>query len=168
MKILPESFAADLERLARFQREAEVLASLNHPNIAAIYGLENADGMRALVHGIRRGGKPRRTHRTRAYSARTKRCRSREQIAEALEAAHEQGIIHRDLKPENIMLRHDGTVKVWIWAGETGDPPAPPRGPSRFPDDHIAGRMTQAGLMLGTVGYMSTGTSAREGDRRTT
>src|SRR5512134_3724564 len=111
IKILPPSLAADHDRLARFQREAEVLASLNHPNIAAIHGLEESGGMTALVMElvegddlslrIARGAIPLDDALTIA-----------KQIAEALEAAHEQGIIHRDLKPANIKVTPDGIVKV--------------------------------------------------------
>jgi eukaryotic-like serine/threonine-protein kinase len=111
MKVLPASVSGDPDRLARFQREAEVLAVLNHPNIAAIYGLEKSDGKIALVmelvegedlsQRIARGPIP--TDEALAIA---------KQIAEALEAAHEQGIIHRDLKPANVKLRPDGTVKV--------------------------------------------------------
>ena len=112
IKVLPEALAADPERLARFQREAEVLASLNHPNIAAIYGLEAR-----RRHDRARDGAGRRPDaggpdRARRRSRSTKRCAIARQIAEALEAAHEQGIIHRDLKPANIKVRPDGTVKV--------------------------------------------------------
>ena len=111
IKILPPSLAADSDRLARFQREAEVLASLNHPNVAAIYGLEEGGGMTALVmelvdgedlsQRIARGAIPLEDTLPIA-----------KQIANALEAAHERGIIHRDLKPSNIKVRDDGTVKV--------------------------------------------------------
>src|SRR6478752_6067623 len=111
IKILPPSLAADHDRLARFQREAEVLASLNHPNIAAIHGLEESGGMTALVMELVEGDD---------LSQRIARgaiplddaLPIAKQIAEALEAAHEQGIVHRDLKPANIKVRADGTVKV--------------------------------------------------------
>ncbi len=111
IKVLPPSLAADADRLARFQREAEVLASLNHPNIAAIYGLEESGGMTALVMELVEGDD---------LSQRIARgaiplddaLPIAKQIADALEAAHEQGIIHRDLKPANIKVRADGTVKV--------------------------------------------------------
>ncbi len=111
IKVLPAALAGDTDRLARFQREAEVLAALNHPNIAAIYGLERTPDFTALVmelvegddlsQRIARGAIP----MDEALPIAT-------QIAEALEAAHEQGIIHRDLKPANIKVRADGTVKV--------------------------------------------------------
>ena len=111
IKILPPSLAADHDRLSRFQREAEVLASLNHPHIAGLYGLEETDGVSALVmelvegedlaQRIARGAMP----IDEAFPI-------AKQIAEALEAAHEQGIIHRDLKPANIKVRSDGTVKI--------------------------------------------------------
>src|SRR5438270_6572668 len=111
IKVLPELFTNDPERLARFQREAQVLASLNHPHIAAVYGLEQADGVTAivleLVDGdtladvIARGPLP--------VSDALPIAR---QIAEALEAAHEKGVVHRDVKPANIKVRHDGGVKV--------------------------------------------------------
>ena len=111
LKVLPDSFAADPERLTRFQREAQVLASLNHPNIAHIHGLEESRGVRALVmelvegldlaQRLKRGAIPIDEALPIAM-----------QIADALEAAHEQGIIHRDLKPANIKVRPDGTVKV--------------------------------------------------------
>ena len=111
IKVLPSELAADADRLARFQREAEVLAALNHPHIAQIYGLEKSADVTALVmelvegddlsQRIARGAIPFEEALPIAI-----------QIAEALEAAHEQGIIHRDLKPANIKVRSDGTVKV--------------------------------------------------------
>jgi serine/threonine protein kinase len=111
LKILPESFASDSERLARFQREAEVLASLNHPNIAAIHGLEESNGPRALVTELVEG--PTLADRIAQGPLPVDEALPiAKQIAEALEAAHEQNIIHRDLKPANIKLRPDGTVKV--------------------------------------------------------
>jgi serine/threonine protein kinase len=107
LKVLPELFAADPDRLARFEREAQVLASLNHPNIAAIYGLEERALVLELVEGptladrIARGPIP--LDEALPISR---------QIADALDAAHERGIIHRDLKPANIKVRPDGTVKT--------------------------------------------------------
>ena len=104
IKVLPEAFAQDRERLARFEREARTLASLNHPNIAAIYGLEDADGVKALVMELVEG--PTLADRiVRGPIPIADALPIARQIAEALEAAHEQGIIHRDLKPANIKVR---------------------------------------------------------------
>src|SRR5499426_2340129 len=111
IKILPEEFSRDPVRVSRFQREAEILASLNHPNVAQIYGLEESDNTRCIVMELVEGE---------TLQERLKRgpipieevLPIAKQIAEALEAAHERGIIHRDLKPANIKLRPDGTVKV--------------------------------------------------------
>ena len=111
IKVLPTLLAADPDRLARFQREAEVLASLNHPNIAAIHGLEKATASSALVMELVEG--PTLADRiARGPIPLDEALPIAKQIAEALEAAHEQGIIHRDLKPANIKVRPDGTVKV--------------------------------------------------------
>ena len=111
IKVLPAALASDVERLARFQREAEVLALLNHPNIAAIYGLERSDGVSALVMEYVEG----LTLADRIAQNRIpldEALRIARQIADALEAAHDQGIVHRDLKPANIKVRPDGTVKL--------------------------------------------------------
>src|SRR5204862_2096245 len=107
LKVLPDSFATDPDRLARFTREAQTLASLNHPNIAQIHGLEESDGVRALVMELVEG----QTLADRIAKGAIpfeEVLPIAEQIALALEAAHEQGIIHRDLKPANIMVRPDG------------------------------------------------------------
>ena len=111
IKILPEAFAADAERIARFQREAKVLASLNHPNIAIIYGLEHADGAHALVMELVEG-EDLSQRIARGAIPLDEALPIAKQIADALEAAHEQGIIHRDFTPANIKVRPDGTVKV--------------------------------------------------------
>ena len=111
IKVLPEALAADAERLARLQREAEVLASLNHPHIAQIYGLEKSEGSTALVLELVEG--PTLADRIVEGPIPIEDALPiAKQIAEALEAAHEQGIVHRDLKPANIKLRPDGQVKV--------------------------------------------------------
>jgi serine/threonine protein kinase len=111
IKVLPASLAGDAERLARFQREAEVLAALNHPHIAAIYGLERAGATTALVMELVEG-EDLSQRIARGAVPLDEALAIAKQIAEALEAAHEQGIIHRDLKPANIKIRGDGTVKV--------------------------------------------------------
>src|SRR4029453_10058619 len=111
IKVLPEGFSQDPDRLARFQREAELLARLNPPPIGAIYGREQANGVQALVLELVEG--PTLGDRIARGPISLDEARPiARQIAEALEAAHEQGIVHRDLKPANIKLRADGTVKV--------------------------------------------------------
>ena len=107
IKVLPEQFTQDTERLARFQREAQLLASLNHPNIAAIYGLERADGVRFLVLELVEGETlaERLSKGPLAVEEALEVCR---QIAEGLEAAHESGVIHRDLKPANVNITPEG------------------------------------------------------------
>ena len=165
LKVLPEEFAKDPERMARFEREAKVLASLNHPNIATLYGLESVElGTETetgtatlsttflameLVEGedlserIERGPVP--VEEAVSISL---------QIAEALEAAHEQGIVHRDLKPANIKLRPDGTVKVLdfglakAWETDHGDS-------SLSLSPTVTAHATAAGVILGTAAYMS-------------
>ena len=111
IKVLPASVAGDADRLARFQREAEVLAALNHPNIAAIYGLEKTPDFTALVMELVEGDDLSQRIARGAIPL-DEALPIAKQIADALEAAHEQGIIHRDLKPANIKVRDDGTVKV--------------------------------------------------------
>ena len=155
IKVLPTSVAADAERLARFQREAEVLGSLNHPNIAAIYGLERSGGTTALVmelvdgptlaDGIAQGAIPVDEALPIA-----------KQIAEALEAAHEQGIIHRDLKPANIKVRPDGTVKVLDFGlAKAMEPVGAMSSSASMSPTITTPEMTQAGMILGTAAYMS-------------
>ena len=111
IKVLPDAFAQDAERLARFEREARTLAALNHPNIAAIYGLERSSGTLALVMELVEGDDLSQRIARGAIPV-DEALPIAKQIAEALEAAHEQGIVHRDLKPANIKVRADGTVKV--------------------------------------------------------
>ena len=111
LKVLPDTLAADPDQLARFEREAQVLAALNHPHIGAIYGLEESESVTALVLELVEGQtvSDRIAHGAVPVEEALPIAR---QIAEALEAAHEAGIVHRDLKPANIKLRPDGTVKV--------------------------------------------------------
>src|SRR5258705_10830650 len=111
IKVLPDVFAQGAERLARFEREAKTLASLNHPHIAQIYGLEKSSGVQALVMELVEG-EDLSQRIARGPIPIDEALPIARQIAEALEAAHEQGIIHRDLKPGNIKVRPDGTVKV--------------------------------------------------------
>jgi Tol biopolymer transport system component len=194
IKILPEAFAQDADRLARFEREARTLAALNHPNIAHIHGLEEADGVRALVMelvdgltlsevidaavdpaasgreprravGVGPHGKPRKDGGLALDDA----LPIARQIADALEAAHEQGIIHRDLKPANIKVRADGTVKVLdfglakaidpsVGRGFSPGEPAGPEGPAygdAMNSPTLTARATQMGTILGTAAYMA-------------
>ena len=149
IKVLPEAFAQDAERLARFDREARPLASLNHPNIAAIYGLEKSDGTTALVMELVEG--PTLADRIAQGAIPIDEALPiAKQIAEALEAAHEQGIIHRDLKPANVKVRPDGTVKVLDFGLAKAMEPAGAMSPTI-----TTPAMTQAGMILGTAAYMS-------------
>lgn len=158
IKILPRAFTADPDRLARFEREARLLASLNHPHIGAIYGIEESGGIRALVLELVEG-------QTLADILAGEASRGRglpvsealaiaRQIAEALDAAHERGIVHRDLKPANVQITPAGTVKVLdfglakIVAGEASRPEL-----SRTPAVAVDG--TRDGMILGTAAYMS-------------
>jgi serine/threonine protein kinase/Tol biopolymer transport system component len=162
IKVLPESVVGDAERLARFQREAEVLAALNHPNIAAIYGLERSGGTSALVMELVEGPTLADRIASGASAGHAKMPLDEalpiaRQIAEALGAAHEQGIVHRDLKPANVKVRDDGTVKVLDFglakALDT-DRASAPADASMSPTI-TSPAMTQAGIILGTAAYMS-------------
>ena len=166
IKTLPEEFATDEERLTRFEREAKLLASLNHPNIAAIYGLEEDNGTRFLVlelvegdtlaDRLKRGAIPLEESLKLAL-----------QIAEAFEAAHEKGVIHRDLKPANIKVTPDGKIKVLdfglakAFASDGKDESL-----SQSPTLSLAA--TQQGVILGTAAYMSPEQArGKEVDKRT-
>ena len=154
IKILPEAFAHDADRLARFQREAKTLAS-NHPHIAAIHGLEGSGGVTALVMELVEGDDLSQRIARGAIPL-DEALPIAKQIAEALEAAHEQGIIHRDLKPANIKVRRDGTVKVLDFGLAKAMEPVGVVSPSHSMSPTITTpAMTQAGVILGTAAYMA-------------
>ena len=155
LKVLPEAFANDAQRMARFEREAQLLASLNHPNIAAIYGLEQSDNLRFLVlelvpgdtlaERLRRGPLP----ISEALDLAT-------QIADAVAAAHDNGVIHRDLKPANIKITPDGQIKVLDFGlarVAEPEPDAMAEGVSDSPT--LSAHATRVGVILGTAAYMS-------------
>ena len=143
IKILPAAFADDVDRMARFEREAQVLASLNHPNIATIYGIEQGAIVMELVDGENLKG-PVPLDRALDYAR---------QIAVGLEAAHEKGIVHRDLKPANVKVTPDGVVKVLDFGLAKATDASASASDTQSPTLSLA--MTQAGVMLGTAGYMS-------------
>ena len=156
LKVLPEAFTADPDRLARFEREARVLASLNHPNIAQIHGLEEAGGTRALVLELVEG--PTLDDRLEQGPIPLDEVLSiARQIALALQAAHEAGVIHRDLKPANVKVREDGTVKVLDFglAKALDTTPAPGADPLQSPTLTASVTRMGAGLIMGTPAYMS-------------
>jgi serine/threonine protein kinase/Tol biopolymer transport system component len=155
IKVLPDALASDHDRLARFQREAEVLASLNHSNIAAIYGLERSDDRTALVMELVEG--PTLEERIRGGVIPIEEALGiAKQIADALEAAHERGIVHRDLKPANVKVRADGTVKVLDFGIAKAMEPAAGSSPSVSMSPTITTpAMTRGGMILGTAAYMA-------------
>jgi eukaryotic-like serine/threonine-protein kinase len=159
IKVLPEPFAQDAERLVRFEREAKTLAALNHPHIAAIYGFERSAGMQALVMELVEGDDLSQRIAQGPIPLDDALAIAR-QIADALEAAHEQGIIHRDLKPANIKVRPDGTVKVLDFGLAKGYEPASAQSVSAgqalsLSPTITTPAMTQAGIILGTAAYMA-------------
>src|SRR5213595_3189995 len=175
LKVLPAAMANDAERMARFQREAQMLASLNHPNIASIYGLEESGGVRALVMELVEGPTLAERIATRARGdsvgtgldppARAQQAGPllldealgiAKQIAEALEAAHERGIIHRDLKPANIKVTEGGTVKVLDFGlAKAFNPQDSAANLNQTNSPTLSMAATRAGVILGTAAYMS-------------
>ena len=155
LKILPEAFTVDGDRIARFRREAQVLASLNHPNIAAIYGFEDSGSRHALILELVEG--PTLADRiAKGPIPLDEALPIAKQIAEALEAAHEQGMIHRDLKPANIKLRDDGTVKVLDFGLAKALEPVTGSSAVLSQSPTITTpAMTGVGIILGTAAYMS-------------
>jgi len=156
IKVLPEAVATDAERLARFQRETEVLARLNHPNIAQIHGLERSGGTTALVMELVEG--PTLADRIARGAIPTDEALAiAKDIAAALRAAHEQGIVHRDLKPANIKMRPDGAVKVLDFglAKAIESNSAMSSTVMQSPTITSPAMMTGVGVLLGTAAYMS-------------
>jgi serine/threonine protein kinase/Tol biopolymer transport system component len=175
IKVLPAVFAADPERLARFEREAQVLAALNHPNIAQIHGVEEQAGITALVMELVDGptlaelirrGRPATASATRTGGWDVDRLDIARQLVDALEAAHDRGIIHRDLKPQNIIVRADGTLKVLDFGlAKALDPISGLERSDNSPT--ITDVETQVGTLLGTAAYMAPEqVKGRAADRR--
>ena len=154
LKVLPDAFADDPERLARFEREAKVLASLNHPNIAQIHGLEQSGDTRALVLELVEG--PTLQDRiAKGPIPLDEALPIARQIAEALEAAHEQGIIHRDLKPANVKVKEDGTVKVLDFGlAKALQPELSDLDAANSPTMTMTAAATKMGVIMGTAAYM--------------
>lgn len=153
LKVLPQELASDAHRMARFEREAQVLASLNHPNIASIYGLEESGGVQALVMELVEGATL-AEHIAAGKVPSVEAMSIARQIAEALEYAHERGIVHRDLKPANIKITPDGSVKVLDFglAKAVADDSALPDSAT---SPTITAVATREGLIIGTAAYMS-------------
>jgi serine/threonine-protein kinase len=155
LKVLPDLLAGDPDRLARFRREAQVLAVLNHPNIAHIYGFEDSGAIHAIVMELVEG--PTLADRIAAGAIPLAEALPiARQIAEALEAAHEQGIVHRDLKPANVKVRDDGAVKVLDFGlAKALGPDGSGATPDAMNSPTLTARATQMGTILGTAAYMA-------------
>ena len=153
VKVLPEEFARDVDRMARFQREAKLLASLNHPNIATIHGLEDSNGTHALVMELAQGVTLADRIKSGPIPVEEALPIAR-QICDALEYAHEHGIIHRDLKPANVKIAPDDTVKILDF-GLAKALEADGASPDIVNSPTLSHMATQAGMLLGTAAYMS-------------
>src|SRR2546421_2418864 len=166
IKILPAEFSTDPERESRFQREAEVLASLNHPNIAAIHSLDEANGSRFLVLELVEG-ETLADRIERSPIPVDEALNTAKSICEALEAAHEKGVVHRDLKPANVKITPDGKVKVLDFGlAKAFEAEASKANLSQSPTLSMAA--TNAGVILGTAAYMSPEQAkGRQVDKRT-
>jgi serine/threonine-protein kinase len=154
IKVLPEGFARDADRLARFEREAKALAALNHANIAHIHGLEEFAGVRALTMELVEGEDLSQRLRLGPIPI-VDALPIAKQIADALEAAHEQGIIHRDLKPANVKLRPDGVVKILDFGLAKASDPAGASSADLMNSPTLTARATQMGVIVGTAAYMA-------------
>jgi Tol biopolymer transport system component len=155
LKVLPDLVAGDADRLARFRREAQVLAALNHPNIAHIHGFEDSGPSHALVMELVEGATL-ADRLAQGPIGLDEALPIARQIADALEAAHDQGIVHRDLKPANVKVRDDGTVKVLDFGlAKALDPADPAAAGSVSNSPTLTARATQAGMILGTAAYMA-------------
>ena len=160
LKVLPDSFSQDHERLARFKREAQVLAALNHPNIAHVHGFEDGTGQASDVHALVMELVDGHTLGERIAQGPIPLAEAlpiAKQIASAMEAAHEQGIIHRDLKPANIKVKDDGTVKVLDFglAKAMGQDSSPGGSAEVMNSPTLTARATELGVILGTAAYMA-------------
>src|SRR5215472_12520457 len=153
LKVLPAAFVQDPERMARFQREAEVLASLDHPNIGPIYGLVESDGSRSLVLALIEGPTL-ADHLRSGPLPQQEAIATARQIAEALEYAHDHGVVHRDLKPSNIKISPDGQVKVLDFGLAKVLEEEPSKSPLADSPTVTIGA-TEVGVILGTASYMS-------------
>ncbi len=163
MKMLPVAFAQDPERLARFEREARVLASLSHANLAAVYGLEDVGGERYLIMELAEGEDLSQILQQRGALPVEEAMRIAVQIAEGMEAAHEKGIVHRDLKPANVVVDPSGGVKILDFGlakalssdADSSSPGTPPSAADLAMSPTLTRAMTGVGVLLGTAGYMS-------------